>query len=155
MSKRVLRTSLRILAAIGIVLAILVAVLFLTPFGGRVAALIGWSRAAGDSGVGLSIESTRGSLARGITFEGITLTDEDGTQLFLAEGVRVRLGAISLRSKRVELRDLRIDGGELLFATDDEGKLLGWSRLGGGRAEEASADSTGSGAWEVDFDIAL
>jgi len=155
LSKRVLRTSLYVLSAIGIVLAILVAVLFLTPFGGRVAASIGWSRAAGDSGVGLSIASTRGSLARGITFEGVTLVDEDGTRLFAADGVRLGRAAISLRSRRVELTDLRIDGGELLFATDAEGQLLGWSRLGGGRAEEASPDSSRNDAWEVGFDLTL
>ncbi len=155
MSKRVLRTFLHILAAGGIVLAILVAVLLLTPFGGRMAASIGWSRAAGESGVELSIGSTRGSLVRGITFENVRLATEDGTRLLKVDGLGVRAGSVSLSSKRVELRGLRIDGGQILFATDDEGKLLGWSRLGGGRAEEASPDSTGSGAWGVGFDIAL
>lgn len=155
MSRRVLRTFLRILAASGIVLAILVAVLLLTPFGGRMAASIGWSMAAGDSGIELSIGSTRGSLVRGITFENVQLTTDDGARLLKVDGLGVRSGAVSLSSKRVELRGLRIDGGQILFATNDEGKLLGWSRLGGGRAEEASPDSTGSGAWEVGFDIAL
>ncbi len=155
MSKRVLRTFLHVLAASGIVLAILVAVLLLTPFGGRMAASIGWSRAAGESGVELSIGSTRGSLVRGITFEDVRLTTEDGTRLLEVDGLGVGAGSVSLSSKRVELRGLRIDGGRVLFATDDEGKLLGWSRLGGGRAEDASPDSTGNGAWGVGFDIAL
>jgi hypothetical protein len=119
------------------------------------AASIGWSRAAGESGVELSIGSTRGSLVRGITFENVRLATEDGTRLLKVDGLGVRAGSVSLSSKRVELRGLRIDGGQILFATDDEGKLLGWSRLGGGRAEEASPDSTGSGAWGVGFDIAL
>jgi hypothetical protein len=155
LSKRVLRTFLYILAASGIVLAILVAVLLLTPFGGRMAASIGWSMAAGDSGVELFIGSTRGSLVRGITFEDVRLTTEDGTRLLVVEGIGVRAGAVSLSSKRVELSDVRVSGGELLFATDDDGKQLGWSQLGGGQAEEESPDSTGSGAWEVGFDIAL
>jgi hypothetical protein len=155
LSKRVLRISLYVLAASGIVLAILVAVLLLTPFGGRMAASVGWSRAAGDSGVELSIGSTRGSLAQGITFEDVRLTTEDGTRLLEVEGVSVRSSAISLSSKRVDLRGLRIDGGQILFATGDEGKMLGWSRLGGGGTREASPDSTGNGAWKVGFDVAL
>ncbi|MCK4408616.1 MAG: hypothetical protein KAW67_00935, partial [Candidatus Eisenbacteria sp.] len=146
---------LQILAAIGIVLTVLVAVLFLTPFGGRVVASVGWSRAAGDSGVELSIESTRGSLARGITFEGVKLTTEDGTRLLETDGLGVRLGAISLRSKRVELKSLRIDGGELLFVSDAEGALIGWSGLRRRRTEDALSDSAEAGAWEISLDLAL
>jgi len=149
------RTFLYILAAGGIVLAIPVAILLLTPFGGRMAASIGWSRAAGESGVELSIGSTRGSLVRGITFEDVRLTTEDGTRLLEVDGLGVGAGSVSLSSKRVELRGLRIDGGQVLFATDDEGKSLGWSRLGRGRAEEASHDNAENGAWGVGFDIAL
>jgi len=155
LSKRVLRTFLYILAAGGIVLVILVAVLLLTPFGGRTAASIGWSRAAGDSGVELSIGSTRGSLVRGIAFEDVRLTAKDGTRLLETDGLDVRIGSVSLSSKRVELKDLQIDGGHLVFASDDEGELLGWSQLGGRRAGEAPPDSADNGAWEVGFDIAL
>ena len=155
MSKRVFRTFLYILAAIGIVLTVLVAVLLLTPFGGRMAASIGWSMAAGDSGVELSIGSTRGSLVRGITFEDVQLTAEDGTRLLETDGLGVRLGAVGLRTKRIDLTDLRINGGQVLFASNDEGEMLGWSQLGGGRADGASPDSTGSGTWEVSFDLAL
>jgi len=54
--KRSLRTTLLILAAIGVAIAVLVAVLLVTPVGGRVAASVGWSRAAGDSGLVLSID---------------------------------------------------------------------------------------------------
>ena len=154
MSKRVLRTFLYVLAASGIALAILMAVLLLTPFGGRMAASIGWSRAAADSGIELSIGSTHGSLAQGIVFEDVRLTTEDGTRLFEADVLGVRAGSVSLSSKRVELRGLRAEGAEILFASDDDGTMLGWSGLGGG-AGEASPDSTGNGAWEIGFDIAL
>ncbi len=155
MSKRVLRIFLHILAASGIALAILLAVVLLTPFGGRMAASIGWSMAAGGSGIELSIGSTRGSLVRGITFEDVRLTTEDGTRLCDVAGVGARGGSVSLGSRRAELSGLRIDSAEILFASDDDGKMLGWSQLGGGRTEEASPDSAESGAWELGFDITL
>ncbi len=155
MSKRVVRTFLHVLAASGIVLAILMAVLLLTPFGGRMAASIGWSRAAADSGIELSIGSTHGSLVRGITFEDVRLTTEDGTRLLEIEGLGVRSGTVSLSSKRVELKGVKIDGGQILFATGDDGRQLGWSRLGGEGAGEVSPDSTGNSAWEIGLDLAL
>jgi hypothetical protein len=154
LSERVRRTFLYVLAASGIVLAILVAVLLLTPFGGRMVASIGWSVASGDSGVELSIGSTRGSLVRGITFADVRLVTEDGTRLFEADGLGVRAGSVSLSAMRVELRGLRAEGAEILFASDDDGTMLGWSGLGGG-VGEASPDGTGNGAWEIGFDIAL
>ncbi|MFH1689830.1 MAG: translocation/assembly module TamB domain-containing protein [Candidatus Eisenbacteria bacterium] len=154
MSKRLLRTSLRILAAIGVAIAILVAVLFLTPFGVRAVTSIGWSRAAGDSGVELSVGSTSGSLVRGITFQDVLLTAQDGTRLLAADRIGARLGRISLSSKRVELESVRIDGAEFFFANGDDGKQVGWSRLGRVRPAELP-DGADAGAWEVLFDLAL
>lgn len=153
MSKRLLRTSLRVLLAIGVALAILVAVLFLTPLGGRTASSIGWSLAAGDSGVVLSTGSTSGSISRGITYHDVALTTDDGTRLFEAERVSATLGSVGLRSKRVELKDVLIEGAEMLFTSGGDGGSVGWSELGGKRTPPA--DGEAAEAWEVLFDLAL
>ncbi len=161
MSKRLLRTSLLTLAAIGVALATLVAVLFLTPFGARTVAMIGWSRAVGDPGLELSLGSTSGSLARGVTFHEVLLATHDGTRLVEADRVSARLGGVSLRSRRVELEGLLIEGAELLFVTGDDGKPVGWSGFAregastppGGAAEPS--DGPVAGAWDVRFDLAL
>ena len=72
---------------------ILVAVLLLTPIGGRSVAVFGWSAAAGDSGLELSIDSVSGSLVRGVVFEGVRVTTEDGTQIVQADSIAARVGA--------------------------------------------------------------
>ena len=129
MLKRSLRTTLLILAAIGVAIAVLVAVLLLTPVGGRVVASVGWSSAAGDSGLVLSIDSTSGNVLRGISFEGVSLTCEDGTKILGAGSIEARLGSLGLRSKHVGLADVRMTEGTLLFETGPDGKSKGWSRL--------------------------
>ena len=154
MSKHLLRTSLQVLIAIGVAIAILVAVVSLTPFGGRTAVSVAWSMAAGDSGVALSIGSTNGSLARGIIFHDVALTTRDGTRLFEADLVEASLGAVSPGAKRVELAGVRIDGAEMLFETGADGELVGWSKLGRGRADPPQGGAERD-RWDVRFDLAM
>ena len=155
MSKRVLRTSLYILAAIGIALAVLVAVLLVTPFGARRVASYGWSKAVGASGATLSMDATRGSIARGVVFEGVVLADADGTSFFSADELGLELGSLGPRSKRVELREVRLDGAEFLFSPDADGGTLGWNAFRRDSADRASADSSDARPWVVTFDLTL
>jgi hypothetical protein len=138
------------LAAVGFALAILVAVVVLTPFGTAQLARFGWSKGLGHSGVELSVGSASGGLLRGFALRDVAFTAPDGTTFFEASEVSAHIAAFSWGGKVIELDRLRVTGAALLFAPREGGGSVGWSDFRRDPSDEEPDDD--ARPWTVGLD---
>ena len=151
MARRILHTLLTTLAALGTALAALAAALLLTPAGPRLAAVL-LSRSVEESGLRLTVDSVGGSFARGVVFDGVTLSDGDGAPLLELSRLRARMGRVDVWSRSAAVRDVRMEDARVLIEVAEDGGLVGWSRLGAG--PDSSRGTSARRGWELELDAA-
>ncbi len=146
-----MRTGLRIILAIVLVLAILVVVLTMTPVGWRIAEGIVERSVTDATGLELRVGSLRGNLLSSPSLTDVRLSIPDGPSIATAAEIEADYSLAGLLSKKIIVPSLRLDDVELLFVRGADGELAGWSSMGAG-ADTGAAPADAGVAWLLDVD---
>jgi len=147
--KRWLVVTLIVLAA----LAILIAVLVLTPVGHGPARRIVEGVVRDAAGYELSVSDLSGNLLSRIVATDVRLTSAGGVPLVEADRIVVDFELLPLLDRTVSVPLLRFENARTWFLVNEEGSLLGWTDVPRDTTAAAPDTSAASAPWTVSASV--